>query len=55
MKENDITGNLIDIFIKVHSQLGSGLLESVYEEVICYELNKRKINFKRQQGIEVIL
>ncbi len=54
MKENDITGNLIDIFIKVHSQLGPGLLESVYEEVICYELNKRKINFKRQQGIEVI-
>lgn len=54
MKENDITGILVDIFIKVHSQLGPGLLESVYEEVICHELQKRNLNFKRQQGISVI-
>ena len=53
MKENDITGALIDIFIKIHSRLGPGLLESIYEEVICYELNKRNLNFKRQEGIEV--
>lgn len=53
MKENDITGALIEIFIKVHSKLGPGLLESVYEEIICYELKTRNINFKRQEGIEV--
>jgi len=53
MKENDITGALIDIFIKIHSRLGPGLLESIYEEVICYELKKRNLNFKRQEGIEV--
>jgi GxxExxY protein len=54
MKENDITGILVDVFIKIHSQLGPGLLESVYEEVICYELQKRELNYKRQQGIEVL-
>ncbi len=53
MKENDITGALIDIFIKVHSQLGPGLFESVYEEVICYELKKRSLTYKRQQEIGV--
>jgi GxxExxY protein len=54
MKENDITGILIDIFIKVHTQLGPGLLESVYEEIICHELKKREINFSRQHGISVV-
>jgi GxxExxY protein len=54
MKENDITGELIDVFIKVHSKLGPGLLESVYEEVICYELNNRNLKYARQKGIEVM-
>ena len=53
-KENEISGMLIDIFIKIHSQLGPGLLESVYEEVICYELKKRQLHFKRQQAIGVM-
>lgn len=38
MTENEISKILVDVFIKVHSHLGPGLLESVYEEVICYEL-----------------
>lgn len=54
MKENDITGELVDVFIKVHSKLGPGLLESVYEEVICYELNNRNLKYTRQKGIEVM-
>ena len=53
MKGNEIIGAVIDIFIKIHSRLGPGLLESIYEEVICYELKKRNLNFKRQEGIEV--
>ena len=53
MTENEISKILIDVFIKVHSQLGPGLLESVYETAICHELVKRGLNFKRQQGIEV--
>jgi len=53
MTENEISKILVDIFIKVHSQLGPGLLESVYEAAICYELSKRGLKFKRQQGISV--
>ncbi len=29
------------------------MLESVYEEIICYELKNREMNYKRQEGIEV--
>jgi GxxExxY protein len=50
---NTLTGELMNVFIKVHSKLGPGLLESVYEEVICFELANRKINFNRQVGIPV--
>ena len=53
MTENQISKILIEIFIKVHSQLGPGLLESVYETAICYELTKRSIPFKRQAPIPV--
>ncbi|MCW3076320.1 MAG: GxxExxY protein, partial [Bacteroidetes bacterium] len=38
---------------KIHINLGPGLLESVYEEVICYELQKNNIPFKRQYPISV--
>lgn len=40
LTENDISRELMGIFIKIHSRLGPGLLESVYEEVICYELTQ---------------
>lgn len=53
MSENEISKILVDIFIKVHSQLGPGLLESVYEAAICYELSKRGLDYKRQHGIPV--
>lgn len=33
--------------------MGPGLLESVYEEIICYELDKRDILYKRQQDVPV--
>jgi GxxExxY protein len=35
---NDITENIIGAAIEVHRTLGAGLLESVYEECLCYEL-----------------
>jgi GxxExxY protein len=53
MTENEIAKILVDLFIRIHKKLGPGLLESVYEEVICYELKKLSINFTRQQGIKV--
>ena len=53
MTENEISRILVDIFIKVHSALGPGLLESVYEAAICYELEKSGLAYQRQQGIQV--
>ena len=53
MTENEISQILIGIFIKVHSKLGPGLLESVYEAAICYELGKFGLKYRRQAGIEV--
>lgn len=53
MLENEITKILVDIFVKVHKQLGPGLLESVYETAICYELSKRGLKYERQKGIAV--
>src|ERR1041385_8462204 len=54
MKHEELTARIIGICIKVHEQLGPGLLESVYEEVICYELDKAGIAYKRQQAIPVV-
>jgi len=54
MTENEISKILVDIFLKIHTRLGPGLLESVYETAICYELNKAELKYQRQQGIQVI-
>ena len=51
MSENELSKIILDSAYRIHTALGPGLLESVYEEVICYELTKRGIPFRRQQGI----
>ena len=38
----------------VHAALGPGLLESVYEACLCYELDKRGVPFKRQAALPVV-
>ena len=53
MEVNVITGQIIDAAIKVHKALGPGLLESVYEEVLHYELTKRGLLSERQVPIPV--
>ncbi len=54
MEVNEITGEIIDASIKIHKRLGPGLLESVYEEVLHYELSKRGIQSQRQAPLPVI-
>jgi GxxExxY protein len=54
MNENEISKIIVDCCFKVHTELGPGLLESVYEEVLSYELIKRGLNIERQRGIPVI-
>ena len=45
---------IVDIAFKIHKALGPGLLKSVYEKCFCYELLRRKINFVRQQCVEIV-
>lgn len=47
------TGAIIDAVIKIHKILGPGLFESVYEEVLAYELKKRGMVVERQVPIPV--
>jgi GxxExxY protein len=37
---------VVDAAYKVHTALGPGLLESVYEKCFCYELSKRQIHYE---------
>ena len=54
MEINRITGAIIEESIKIHTDLGPGLLESVYEELLSYRLTKRGIRIKRQVPIPVM-
>ena len=49
-----LTEAIIGAAIEVHRILGPGLLESIYEEALCYELALRNINFEKQVDVEVI-
>src|SRR5215208_5918954 len=54
MTENDIAKGVVDAAFKIHSQLGPGLLESVYEVILVSELEKRGFRVTRQQAIPVV-
>jgi len=49
MTENELSKEIIGAAIEVHRVLGPGLLESVYEEALCYELELRGIPYERQK------
>ena len=49
-----LTEQIISAAIEVHRLLGPGLLESIYEEALCYELSLRRIPFERQKEVDVI-
>jgi GxxExxY protein len=53
MLTNDITGEIIGAAIKVHSELGPGLFESVYEKILFYELSRRNLYVQKQVPIPV--
>lgn len=50
---NDLTGGIVDAAFKVHSTLGPGLLESVYETCLVHELSKRGLKVERQTEVPV--
>ncbi len=54
MEENKITEIIIGCGIKVHKALGSGLLESAYEECLYYELLKTNLKTEKQKALPLI-
>jgi GxxExxY protein len=54
MTENEIGKIVVDAAYQVHSRLGPGLLESVYEVTLAYELRKRGLSVQRQQAIPIV-
>ncbi|MFV8371208.1 GxxExxY protein [Flavobacterium sp. LB2P74] len=54
MTENDISKIVVDVCYKIHTRLGSGLLESVYEAILFYELTKRGLTVESQKPLPVV-
>ena len=53
--DNDrLTERVIGLAIEVHRQLGPGLLESAYEECLCFELRRAELAFRRQVALPVV-
>ncbi len=53
MEENEIGKEVVDAAVKVHSALGPGLLESVYEVVLARELERRALEVARQVAVPI--
>jgi GxxExxY protein len=54
MTENAIAKEIVDAAFRIHTALGPGLLESVYDAVLAFELGRRGLRTTRQQPIPVI-
>jgi GxxExxY protein len=53
MTENEIATIIVNTAYNIHVKLGPGLLESVYEEIMFYELQKQGLKIERQKAIPV--
>ena len=53
MTENELSKIIVNTAFQIHSKLGPGLLESVYEEIMFYELQNQGLWVERQKGIPV--
>lgn len=54
MTENDISRIIVDVSYQIHVELGPGLLESVYEEILYQELKNEGLIVERQKPLPVI-
>ncbi len=50
---DDLTYKIIGACIEVHSQLGCGFLEPVYQEALAIEFKERKIPFEKEKLLEI--
>ena len=54
MTENQIAKQILDGAFVVHTKLGPGLFESVYEVVLAHELRKRGLTVERQKPMPIV-
>ncbi len=54
MQSNALSGEIVDAALQVHRTLGPGLLQSVYEQCLCYEPRTRGLRCDRQVSVPVI-
>jgi GxxExxY protein len=53
MDENEISREILDAALKIHQKLGPGLLESVYEGVLAFELERKGLRVARQVPVSI--
>ncbi len=53
-EKDELTYAIIGAAIAVHSELGPGLLEQVYENAMCVEFRRRGIRFEKQKRMSVL-
>ncbi len=53
MHENQISAMVVDASVKIHKALGPGLLESVYQRILAYELRKAGLEVERETAVPV--
>jgi len=53
MTENEIAQQIVDAAYKIHSTLGPGLLESAYQAILVYELDKRGLRTETEKQVPV--
>jgi GxxExxY protein len=53
MELNEVTAQIVDAAYKIHTQLGPGLLETVYEVTLAHELRKRGLRVRRQVPVPI--
>lgn len=54
LQENMIAKRVVDICFHLHKRYGPGLFESVYEEILCFELQQAGLSYLRQHPIPVV-
>lgn len=54
MTENELSRIVFDCALKVHQNLGPGLLESAYEECLFYELKKTGLDVQKQKALPLV-
>lgn len=54
MNENEVAKVIVDCAYQIHVRLGPGLLESVYQEVLAYELRKRNLHVLSKHPVPIV-